>query len=344
MYDYNYNYPHSQWTDTVDEVDLVDEVDEIEVYYLSTSSTRSTSSTVSIIKLGLRMLIDGNVVAKKVQERVKEQILELKERRPCLAVILVGNNPASEIYIRRKTLACEEVGITSLRLAFPAELSEADLLKELHRLNKDPKVDGILVQLPLPPQIHTAKVIQSISPEKDVDGFHPTNMGKLLIGEADGFVPCTPLGIQKMLQHYEIQTSGKHAVILGRSNIVGKPLAALLMQPREGGNATVTIAHSKTEDLQKICHSADILIAAIGQPRFVKASMVKKGAVVIDVGINKIDDASTKSGYRLVGDVDFENVKEKCSFISPVPGGVGPMTIAMLLQNTLAGYLKCTKQ
>lgn len=290
------------------------------------------------------MLIDGNTVAKKIQEDVKEQILKLKGRKPCLTVILIGNNPASEIYIRRKTLACEEVGITSVKLAFPADLPESELLKELNRLNNDPNVDGILVQLPLPPQIHTSKVIQSIAPEKDIDGFHPTNMGKLLIGETDGFTPCTPLGIQKMLQHYEIQTSGKHAVILGRSNIVGKPLAALLMQPREGGNATVTVAHSKTEDLHKICHSADILIAAIGQPRFVKADMVKKGAVVIDVGINKIDDPSAKSGYRLVGDVDFENVKDRCSFISPVPGGVGPMTIAMLLQNTLASYLRCAKR
>lgn len=289
------------------------------------------------------MLIDGNLVAKKVQAEIQSQISKIKGRKPCLAVILVGNNPASEIYVRRKTLACEEVGITSLQIKLPADITEEKLLHELHSLNTDSKVDGILVQLPLPPQVHVSKIIASIAPEKDVDGFHPANIGKLLIGETDGFIPCTPLGIQKMLEHYEIQTSGKHAVILGRSNIVGKPLAALLMQPREGGNATVTVAHSKTENLDAICRSADILIAAIGQPRFVKASMVKKGAAVIDVGINKIEDPSAKSGYRLVGDVDFEQVKDLCSYISPVPGGVGPMTIAMLLQNTFNGYLKCAK-
>lgn len=288
------------------------------------------------------MLIDGNAVAKIIQNRIKDQVSQLTGRKPCLAVILVGNHPASTIYVRRKAQACLDVGIISVRKTPSEDISENDLLALLDQLNKDPAVDGILVQLPLPKQINTSRVIQNILPEKDVDGFHPINMGKLLLGDEDGFIPCTPLGIKTLLEHYQIETAGKQALIIGRSNIVGKPMAVLLMLPKPGGNATVTVAHSKTRNIETLCRNADILIAASGQPHFVNADMVKEGAVVIDVGINKIDDPNAKQGYRLIGDVDFEHVKDKCSYITPVPGGVGPMTIAMLLQNAMRSYLKRT--
>ena len=265
------------------------------------------------------MLIDGTKVAKEIQGKIKDQVSKLSGRKPCLAVILVGNHPASAIYVRRKTQACLDAGIISIQKSPPETITEKELLQLLNELNNDPSVDGILVQLPLPKQINTAHVIQSILPEKDVDGFHPINMGKLLVGDEDGFIPCTPLGIKTLLEYYQIDTVGKNALVIGRSNIVGKPMAVLLMQPKPEGNATVTIAHSKTKNIEELCKNADIIVAASGQPHFVKADMVKDGAVVIDVGINKIDDPNAKSGYRLVGDVDFDNVKDKCAFITPVP-------------------------
>lgn len=284
-------------------------------------------------------LLNGKAIAGEIQAEIKAAIgATPKKRPPCLAVVLVGQNPASEIYIRRKRQACEEVGILSVLHHLGAETSEAELLKIIENCNVDPTIDGILVQLPLPKQINPQLVTQKIRPDKDVDGFHPINVGKLLNGEKDGFIPCTPLGIQTLLQRCGVEIAGKHVVILGRSNIVGKPLAALLMQNAPGGNATVTVAHSRSNNLRELCKTADILIAAIGKPNFVTHEYIKDGAVVVDVGINKIDNLATSSGRQIVGDVDFDNVCEKCTYISPVPGGVGPLTIAMLLQNTLTAY------
>lgn len=286
------------------------------------------------------MLIDGKKIANTIQSQMKSTIEQFSSRPPCLAVILVGNHIASELYIAKKTEACQSIGICSIKLLFPDTITETELLHEINLLNQDLSVDGILVQLPLPSSINPRRVMHEISPEKDVDGFHPYNIGKLLAGETDGFVPCTPLGIQKLLISSNINVAGKHAVIIGRSNIVGKPLAALLMQAIPGGNATVTIAHSQTQNLNHLTQSADIVIAAIGSAHFLTADMIKEGAVVIDVGTNKLTDPSKKLGYRIVGDVDFYQVAPKCSYITPVPGGVGPMTIAMLLQNTLISYQK----
>lgn len=283
-------------------------------------------------------LLDGKRIAAEIQTEIKAKITEFAGRSPCLVVILVGKNSASEIYIKRKRRACEEVGLQSIYRHFPPEIAERDLLKQIHLYNEDPNIDGILVQLPLPPHIRPQQVTMSINPDKDVDGFHPINMGKLLTGETDGFVPCTPLGIKRMLEKSEIDVKGKHAVVLGRSNIVGKPMAALLMQNTTGGNATVTIVNSFTKNVVHLCKEADILISAVGVPKFVKADMVKEGCVVVDVGINKIENANNPSGYQIVGDIDFENVRNKCSYITPVPGGVGPLTIAMLLENTLKSY------
>lgn len=285
------------------------------------------------------MIIDGKKIADGIQNEIKETVLSLKTRPPCLAVIIAGSNPASLIYINRKTQACANVGIKSIKKLLPETVTEQELIDEINLLNEDPTVDGILVQLPLPLHINPHRITYQVHPDKDVDGFHPFNVGKMLIGEKDGFLPCTPLGIRVLLERSSIETQGSHIVVLGRSNIVGKPAAALLMQNTpSGGNATVTIAHSYTRDLKEICLTADILIAAIGNPRFVKKEMVKEGAVVIDVGTNKVSDSEAKKGYRIVGDVDFDNVAPKCSFITPVPGGVGPMTIAMLLQNTLLSH------
>lgn len=284
------------------------------------------------------MIVDGKKIAQEIQNEIKISLEGTKTRNPCLAVILVGDHPASRIYVERKTKACHEVGIQSLKLELPRETTEKELLDQIHTLNNDPLIDGILVQLPLPPHINASHINAAISPDKDVDGFHPINAGKMLMGEHDGFLPCTPLGIRVLLERYHIEVTGKHVVILGRSNIVGKPLAAILMQNSPEGNATVSIAHSKTVNLSTITQQADIIIVAIGQPEFLKADMIKKGAVVIDVGINKIADPSRSSGYRLVGDVDYNQIKDICSFITPVPGGVGPMTIAMLLSNTVKSY------
>ena len=284
------------------------------------------------------MIIDGKAIATSIREEIKTQVDALPGRKPGLAVVQVGTDPASSVYVNLKKKACEEVGIVSLSHELPGTASEKELLDLVDQLNADPHCDGILVQLPLPKHMNPNKVIHRILPEKDVDGFHPVNMGKLLIGDSDTLVPCTPLGVKVLMERCDIDPSGKHVVIVGRSNIVGKPLAALLCQRESGANATVTIAHSATADLTGLCRSADILVTAIGRPRFVTADMVGDQAVVIDVGINRIEDSSRRSGFRLVGDVDYEAVKDHCKAITPVPGGVGPMTIAMLLQNTLQSY------
>lgn len=284
------------------------------------------------------MIIDGAAIAKQIQEEIKQTIHRMPGRKPCLSVILVGNHPPSQIYVKRKIEACAEVGIISIKRELPPTISESHLLQEVDQLNQDPEVDGILVQLPLPAQINPMSVINRLDPQKDVDGFHPVNVGKLLIGDTDGFTPCTPLGIRTLLERSSIQTAGKHALMIGRSNIVGKPMAALLIQNHPFGNATVTIAHRHSTQLKELCLMSDIVIAAIGKPQFITCDMIKEGAVVIDVGINKIADPSRPNGFRLVGDVDFERVQPKCSYITPVPRGVGPMTIASLLQNTLQSY------
>lgn len=286
------------------------------------------------------MIIDGKKIAAEIQQEIKEKIDRLTARPPCLSVISVGEHPPSKIYINRKTQACAAAGIRSIKLTLPESTSEIELLDQVKQMNDDPHIDGILVQLPLPRHINPVHITHAIVPDKDVDGFNPYNVGKMLIGETDGFFPCTPLGIKVLFERYAIEIAGKHVLVIGRSNIVGKPIAALLIQGVPGGNATVTIAHRYTVNLKQFSLSADIIIAAIGQPRFITADMVKEGVVVIDVGINKIDDPSKKGGYQIVGDVDFENVAPKCSYITPVPGGVGPMTIAMLLRNTLQSYEK----
>ncbi|QVL57110.1 MAG: bifunctional methylenetetrahydrofolate dehydrogenase/methenyltetrahydrofolate cyclohydrolase FolD [Simkaniaceae bacterium] len=276
-------------------------------------------------------LIDGKKIAQEIRQELKTQIEKIKGRKPGLAFILIGEDPASQAYVRMKKKGCLEVGIHSETIELPATISQGDLLSEITRLNNDPNIDGILVQQPLPKQVSTTAVVEATNPAKDVDGFHPTNIGKLLLGEKDGFAACTPLAVIKLLEKSGIETKGQHAVIVGRSNIVGKPLAALLVQ--KGKDSTVTMTHSCTKNLQEVCQTADILIAAIGKPHFIKENMVKKGAVVIDVGINRTDQG-------LVGDVDFDQVKEKAGAITPVPGGVGPMTIAMLLSNTYESYKK----
>ena len=282
-------------------------------------------------------LLDGRAIAQRVRERVAGETAELLARgvRPGLAVVLVGNDPASEVYVRSKGRASEEAGMHSVTITLPADTSQEDLLSHVVRLNADPAIHGILVQMPLPPQIDSEAVIHAVAPEKDVDGFHPVNVGKLLAGDQSGFVPCTPAGVQVMLEEGGVETAGAECVIVGRSNIVGKPMAALMMQPRRGGNATVTVCHSRTRDLPFHTRRADILIAATGKANLITGDMVKPGAVVVDVGINRIRDESTKSGWRLVGDVDFQAAREVASLITPVPGGVGPMTIAMLLDNTV---------
>jgi len=280
-------------------------------------------------------IIDGKAIAAQVRAEVKAEVeawVQAGNRPPYLAVILVGDNPASASYVRGKTKAAAEVGIASDTLHFDTSISEAELLAEIARLNEDDGVDGILVQLPLPDHINPSRVLNAIRPDKDVDGFHPVNAGRLLLGEP-GFVPATPAGILELLRRSGIETTGKHAVVVGRSNIVGRPLAALLLH--RGIDATVTVCHSRTQDLAALTRTADILVAAIGRPRYITADMVREGAVVIDVGINRVDDPSHPRGYRLVGDVDFEAVAKKAGWITPVPGGVGPMTIALLLRNTL---------
>jgi len=282
-------------------------------------------------------LIDGTALAAKIRGEVAMQVAELLARGvvPGLTVVLVGEDPASAVYVGAKEKASREAGMAGETIRLPASTSQAELLALIARLNTDATVHGILVQMPLPKHIDPDVVIDHIRPDKDVDGFHPVNVGKVLIGDSDGFAPCTPAGVQRMLVESGVETRGANCVIVGRSNIVGKPMAALLMQAGKGGDATVTVCHSRTRDLAGHTRRADILIAAVGRPRTITADMVKPGAVVIDVGVNRIPDATRKSGTRLVGDVDFDAVRQVASLITPVPGGVGPMTIAMLLSNTV---------
>ncbi|MGI8958090.1 MAG: bifunctional methylenetetrahydrofolate dehydrogenase/methenyltetrahydrofolate cyclohydrolase FolD [Chthoniobacterales bacterium] len=280
-------------------------------------------------------LIDGKQTAEKVYAELRGEIESLKASgtTPGLAVVLVGDDPASRAYVRSKDKMCRELGLHSVKLELPAETTQADLLARVDKLNHDPAIHGILVQSPPPKQIDEAAIIRALDPAKDVDGFHPINIAKLALGDWSGFVPCTPLGCLRLLRESGVEISGAHAVVLGRSMIVGKPLALLLMQ--KGVDATVTVVHSRTKNLSAVTRSADIVIAAIGQAGFVRAEHVREGAVVIDVGINRVEDATAKRGYRLVGDVAFDEVAPKTSAITPVPGGVGPMTIAMLMSNTV---------
>jgi len=282
------------------------------------------------------MIIDGKQIAKDIREELKQKIVALKARgiRPGLGVILVGDDPASASYVTAKEKACEEAGIFSDDHRLPAGTPQADVIALIERMNEDPRIHGILVQLPLPRHISESAALRAVSPEKDVDGFHPVNVGKMMLGEKC-FLPCTPHGVVQILARSGVPIAGSHVVVVGRSNIVGKPVANMLLQKKENANATVTVCHTGTKDMAYFTRQADILIVAAGRPNTVTADMVKAGAVVIDVGVNRIPDAGKKSGFRLVGDVDFEAVKEKAAMITPVPGGVGPMTITMLLVNTV---------
>ncbi|MBK8249409.1 MAG: bifunctional methylenetetrahydrofolate dehydrogenase/methenyltetrahydrofolate cyclohydrolase FolD [Gemmatimonadetes bacterium] len=281
--------------------------------------------------------IDGVAVAKAVRDDVQLEVNELKARgiTPGLTVVLVGEDPASTVYVRSKEKMSKELGMKGETIRLPAETPQAELEALIDRLNADPTVHGILVQSPLPKHMDENTIVRRIDPAKDVDGFHPVNVGKLLIGEKDGFAPCTPAGVQELLVRYGVDTTGKEAVIVGRSNIVGKPMAALLVQQGAGANCTVTICHSRTKDLAAHTRRADIVIAAIGKPEVITGDMIRPGAVVIDVGINRVTDATQPKGYRIVGDVHFESASAVAGMITPVPGGVGPMTIAMLLKNTV---------
>ncbi len=296
------------------------------------------------------MILDGKKIAADIRAELKEQVSELLaqgKRAPKLAVILVGHNPASETYVANKIKACQEVGIDAEKIAYDEAITQQTLLTEIHRLNNDPSTDGFIVQLPLPDHINESAVLSAIDFRKDVDGLTPENVGRTVQG-LPSLVSATPRGIRELLARYNIATEGKHVVVIGRSNIVGKPIAMLLMQrpylslpgmsASSLGDATVTICHSKTQDLKAICRTADIIIVAAGSPKLLTADMVKEDAVVIDVGINRVEDQTSPRGYKLVGDVDFENVAPKASYITPVPGGVGPMTIVSLLQNTLQAY------
>ena len=282
-------------------------------------------------------ILDGTLVSAHIKEQIKQDVIDWQAqggKKPHLAAILVGNNPASEAYVGSKVKSCESLGFDSTLLRFNADITEEFLLSEVQRLNEDDAIDGILVQLPLPRHISPDLVINTISPAKDVDGFHPISQGKMMLGQPT-FLPATPYGIMLMLEHYKINIDGMHCVVIGRSNIVGTPMTILLSRNTTPGNATVTMTHSRTKNLKEITRQADLIVAAIGKPFFVTADMVKPGAIIIDVGINRIDDATKKSGSRLVGDVDYDNVAPLCSYITPVPKGVGPMTICGLMKNTL---------
>lgn len=282
-------------------------------------------------------ILDGAAVSAEIKKQVKAETAQLKSaglKTPHLAAILVGNNPASEAYVGNKVRTCQEIGFESTLLRLESSVSQEELLGQIKTLNEDESVDGILVQLPLPAHISEDAVINAINPQKDVDGFHPVSQGKMVLGQP-GFLPATPYGILLMLEYYNLDISGKHCVVVGRSNIVGTPMSVLLSRNSKPGNATVTLCHSRTKDLKSFTLQADVIVAAIGKPNFITAEMVKEGAIVIDVGINRIEDPTRKSGFRLTGDVDFEHVAPKCSYITPVPKGVGPMTICGLMKNTL---------
>lgn len=280
-------------------------------------------------------IIDGKAVAAAVLEECRKEVEELKAQgvTPGLAVVLVGEDPASQVYVGSKVRTCGDLGLHSEKIVLPTDATQEEVLAVVERLNADPAIHGILVQSPPPPHINEEEIVRAIDPAKDVDGFHPENVAKLALEDASGFVPCTPAGCMRLLKEAGVETKGANAVVIGRSMIVGKPMALLLMA--KGSDATVTVAHSRSKDLPGICRQADIIIAAVGRPEMVKADWVREGAVVIDVGINRVEDASRKSGYRLTGDVAYDEVAPKCAAITPVPGGVGPMTIAMLMKNTL---------
>lgn len=285
----------------------------------------------------MMQILDGRETSKKIKQQLAEEVAKLKNaggKTPHLAAILVGDNGASETYVNAKVKACELVGFESTLLRFDADISEADLLNEINKLNNNDEVDGFIVQLPLPDHIDEMKVTLAVDPSKDVDGFHPENVGRMSIG-LETFLPATPFGILNLLKEYKVETEGKHCVVMGRSNIVGTPMSILMSRKDYPGNATVTIVHSRTKNMKEICQSADILIVAIGRAEMVDASYVKDGAVLVDVGIHRLPDDTKKKGFRLAGDVKFGEVKDKCSYISPVPGGVGPMTITGLMMNTL---------
>lgn len=289
----------------------------------------------NLSNFAVMMILDGKLVAQSIKDSLKKIIdSALGEHRvPHLAAILVGNEGASETYVANKIKSCKEVGFDSTLIRLEPSITQSQLFETIDKLNKDSAIDGILVQMPLPSHIEEEAILEHVDPSKDVDGFHPVNAGKMMQG-VQGFVPATPLGIMLMLEHYGIDTNGMHAVVIGRSNIVGRPVSVLLSQNKNPGNCTVTICHSRTRNLRELCLHADIIVAALGKPGFLKADMVKKGAIVIDVGITRVPDQSKKTGFTLKGDVDFENVAPLCSYITPVPGGVGPMTIAALLKNT----------
>ena len=285
-------------------------------------------------------IIDGRQLAKTIKSEIAEEVKSLVEnnsRKPHLAAILVGDDPASAVYVRNKTRSCEQVGFDSTLIRKGADISQAELLKEVEQLNNDPSIDGFIVQLPLPKHIDEQAITLAIDPKKDVDGFHPENFGKMAQG-METYLPATPFGIMTMLDRYDIEVSGKNCVVLGRSNIVGTPISILLSRKAKPGNATVTLCHSRTKNLEFYTKTADIIVIALGKPNFLKKEMVKEGVVIIDVGINRLDDPSSTKGYKLVGDADFEDINEKCDYITPVPGGVGPMTVTSLLMNTLHSY------
>ncbi|UCG53784.1 MAG: bifunctional methylenetetrahydrofolate dehydrogenase/methenyltetrahydrofolate cyclohydrolase FolD [Candidatus Latescibacterota bacterium] len=283
-------------------------------------------------------ILDGKKIASEVKEEVKREVERLGEgARPCLTLVQVGDDPASTVYVRSKVKMSDYCGIESRHLHLPENIAEEKLLGTLRELGEDPGVHGILLQLPVPAHIDQDRALLTINPEKDVDGFHPVSMGLLAAGKPR-FVPCTPLGIRELLLRHDVEISGKHVVVVGRSIVVGKPLALLMMLKGEGANATVTVCHSRTPDIPALTRSADIVVTAMGRPKFLTADMVSEGSVIVDVGINRVEDKTAKKGYRLVGDVDFDAVAEKAAFITPVPGGVGPMTVAMLMANTLKAY------
>ncbi len=282
-------------------------------------------------------ILDGKKISNEIKNEIAEEVQKMKDRVekvPHLAAIIVGNDGASETYVASKVKACKRVGFESTLVKMSSTTSEKELLNKIKELNENPDIDGFIVQLPLPPQIDTQKVLLTVNPDKDVDGFHPTNFGKMAL-DMSSFIPATPFGILELLERYKVETQGKHTVVIGRSHIVGRPMSILMGRKGFPGNSTVTLTHSYTKNITQITSQADIIITALGNPGFLKAEMVKEGAVIIDVGITRVTDENTEKGYRICGDVDFENVSKKASFITPVPGGVGPMTIAMLLKNTL---------